>query len=124
MVTSKKAHETTTRLLTPWLLLLRLLLRLSTIVEEATHELPGKTSNTSGTATGMRGLTTVLPAQQRARKSGERRLILRLVFSSGDCIHRQILIIAVSTLFSCSDSIHVPPIDFYPFLHLLLPPLL
>lgn len=51
-MTSKEAHETATGLLTRRLLLL-LLLRLSTTIEEATHKLSGKTTNASRATTGM-----------------------------------------------------------------------
>ena len=54
MVPSKKAHETATGLLTcRLLLLLLLLLGLSATIEEATHELAGKTTNASRAAAGM-----------------------------------------------------------------------
>ena len=53
MVTSKKAHEAATGLLICRLLLLLLLLGLSATIEEATHELAGKTTNASRAAVRM-----------------------------------------------------------------------
>ena len=55
-MTSKKAHEAATGLLTCRLLLLLLLLLglgLSATIEEATHELAGKTTNASRAAAGV-----------------------------------------------------------------------
>ena len=51
-MTSKKAHEAATGLLTCRLLLL-LLLGLAATIKEATHELAGKTTNASRAAAGM-----------------------------------------------------------------------
>lgn len=93
MVTAEEAHKTATRLLTCRLLLL---LRLSTTIKEATHKLSGNATNTPRCAAGMRTLTAMLPTQQRARKPNERRLILRLLFASGERVHCQILILATS----------------------------
>ena len=64
MVTSEKVQKTTPRLLIRRRLLLLLLLRLSTTIEEATHELSGHITNTSRAAARMRTLTTMLSTQK------------------------------------------------------------
>lgn len=88
-MTSKEAHETATGLLTRrllLLLLLLLLLRLSTTVEKATNELSRNTTNASRAGAGLCSLATMLPTKERARESHERRLVLRLMFSTSDCV--------------------------------------
>ena len=123
MVTSEKAHETATGLLTGrllLLLLLLLLLRLSATIKKATHKLSGNTTKASRAPTGLRSLTVMLPTQQRVRKAKQRRLILRLMFSTGDCVHRQILIIVRQPCSPGSSSIHIHLIGSDPFPHPLL----
>lgn len=87
MVTSKEAHEAATGLLI-WRRLLLLLLRLSTTVKKATHELSRNATNASRAAAGLWSLATMLPTQERACESHERRLVLRLMFSTSDCVQR------------------------------------